>query len=123
MADEFSPAAFEADDFYPPQATVSLSETTLVTPSTPESIYDEVKEEDDDKKPTKKRKSWGQELPTPKTNLPPRYESQIERQDPKLMLMLENEQRLKMRRSNAESSVFFETAKPHSPLENVSDRR
>lgn len=78
MADDFSPAAFEADDFYPPQATVSLSETTLVTPSTPESIYDEVKEEDDDKKPTKKRKSWGQELPTPKTNLPPRYENQIE---------------------------------------------
>lgn len=25
-----------------------------------------------EKKPTKKRKSWGQELPTPKTNLPPR---------------------------------------------------
>jgi transcriptional activator HAC1 len=28
-----------------------------------------------DKKPTKKRKSWGQELPTPTTNLPPRYET------------------------------------------------
>ncbi len=26
-----------------------------------------------DKKPAKKRKSWGQELPTPKTNLPPRW--------------------------------------------------
>jgi len=25
-----------------------------------------------DKKPTKKRKSWGQVLPEPKTNLPPR---------------------------------------------------
>ena len=25
-----------------------------------------------EKKATKKRKSWGQELPTPKTNLPPR---------------------------------------------------
>lgn len=25
-----------------------------------------------EKKPAKKRKSWGQELPTPKTNLPPR---------------------------------------------------
>jgi hypothetical protein len=37
--------------------------------------------------------------------------------------MLENEQRLKMRRSNAESNVFFEIAKPPSPLENVSDRR
>lgn len=123
MADDFSPAAFEADDFYPPQATVSLSETTLVTPSTPESIDDEVKEEGDDKKPTKKRKSWGQELPTPKTNLPPRYEHQIDLEDPKLMCMLENEQRRKMRRSNAESSVFFEIVKPPSPLESVSDRR
>lgn len=26
-----------------------------------------------DKKPTKKRKSWGQVLPEPKTNLPPRF--------------------------------------------------
>ena len=30
------------------------------------------KEEGSEKKPAKKRKSWGQELPTPKTNLPPR---------------------------------------------------
>lgn len=27
----------------------------------------------DDHKPAKKRRSWGQELPVPKTNLPPRY--------------------------------------------------
>lgn len=27
----------------------------------------------DGKKPTKKRKSWGQVLPEPKTNLPPRF--------------------------------------------------
>jgi transcriptional activator HAC1 len=26
-----------------------------------------------EKKPIKKRKSWGQQLPEPKTNLPPRY--------------------------------------------------
>lgn len=26
-----------------------------------------------EKKPVKKRKSWGQQLPEPKTNLPPRY--------------------------------------------------
>ena len=31
-------------------------------------------EESSDKKPTKKRKSWGQVLPEPKTNLPPRYD-------------------------------------------------
>ncbi|KAL9102423.1 MAG: hypothetical protein Q9163_002415 [Psora crenata] len=71
--------AFDQQDTHqPPQATVSLSETSLqnplMIPSTPESIY--VKEEEDnqvDQKPTRKRKSWGQELPTPKTNLPPRY--------------------------------------------------
>jgi transcriptional activator HAC1 len=33
---------------------------------------DENTEESSDKKPTKKRKSWGQVLPEPKTNLPPR---------------------------------------------------
>lgn len=30
-------------------------------------------ESTDGKKPTKKRKSWGQVLPEPKTNLPPRF--------------------------------------------------
>lgn len=29
-----------------------------------------------EKKPVKKRKSWGQQLPEPKTNLPPRYAQQ-----------------------------------------------
>lgn len=46
--------------------TVSPSDTSLDSPA-PE----EIKEEE--KKPAKKRKSWGQELPVPKTNLPPRY--------------------------------------------------
>lgn len=32
----------------------------------------------DTKKPVKKRKSWGQELPTPKTNLPPRKRAKTE---------------------------------------------
>lgn len=30
-----------------------------------------------EKKPVKKRKSWGQVLPEPKTNLPPRYETMM----------------------------------------------
>ncbi|KAL9627213.1 MAG: hypothetical protein Q9164_007671 [Protoblastenia rupestris] len=70
--------AFNQHEFHqPPQATVSLSETSLedqmIIPSTPESMYTKDEEDDqDDQKPTKKRKSWGQELPTPKTNLPPR---------------------------------------------------
>ena len=45
-------------------------------PTSPESsqhVKEENVEDDENKKPTKKRKSWGQELPTPKTNLPPRY--------------------------------------------------
>ena len=80
MAEILPPTmAFGQPDFHqPPQATVSPLETSLehhmMTPSTPESLY--IKDEDDDQddqKPTKKRKSWGQELPTPKTNLPPRY--------------------------------------------------
>ncbi|KAF3930130.1 hypothetical protein ABW19_dt0207661 [Dactylella cylindrospora] len=33
---------------------------------------------DGDKKPAKKRKSWGQELPTPTTNLPPRKRAKTE---------------------------------------------
>ena len=72
--------AFSQHDFHqPPQATVSLSETSLenhikTSSSTPQPFchYDE-EENQEDQKPTKKRKSWGQELPTPKTNLPPRY--------------------------------------------------
>ena len=82
MADLLTPAlAFDSNDFYNPQATISLSDTTLRNslltpePTSPESsqhVKEENVEADDARKPTKKRKSWGQELPTPKTNLPPR---------------------------------------------------
>lgn len=82
MVDTLSPAmAFQSNDFYNPQATISLSDTSLQNslmtpePTSPDSYYN-VKEEsvegDESRKPTKKRKSWGQELPIPKTNLPPR---------------------------------------------------
>lgn len=47
--------------------TVSPADTSLDSPE-PEQL-----DEEEEKKPTKKRKSWGQELPVPKTNLPPRY--------------------------------------------------
>ncbi|KAF6221700.1 hypothetical protein HO133_001668 [Letharia lupina] len=88
MAEVLSPAmAFGTNDFYNPQATISLSDTSLQNnlmtpePMSPESSYN-VKEEsvegDESKKPTKKRKSWGQELPTPKTNLPPRKRAKTE---------------------------------------------
>ncbi|KAK4691053.1 transcriptional activator HAC1, partial [Lecanoromycetidae sp. Uapishka_2] len=81
MADTLSPAMAYTSEYYPPQATVSLSETSLENslmtpePTSPESSYvkSEMGDGDELRKPTKKRKSWGQELPTPKTNLPPRY--------------------------------------------------
>ena len=69
MAEDFSIMFFGNDELSPPQATVSLAETSLVVPESPQSQSNITPEE---KKPTKKRKSWGQELPTPKTNLPPR---------------------------------------------------
>ena len=79
MADTLlSTIAFKPEPSYPPQATISLSQTSLMTPepTSPGSYYsikEEYAEGNESKKPTKKRKSWGQELPTPKTNLPPRY--------------------------------------------------
>ncbi|MCJ1412691.1 hypothetical protein MMC19_006789 [Ptychographa xylographoides] len=65
-------------EYYGPQGTISLAETSLLTPTSPESFKSSSCNRDDDKKPTKKRKSWGQELPTPKTNLPPRKRAKTE---------------------------------------------
>ena len=50
--------------------TITPSVTSLDSIEEKEKLEDAQSEE---KKPVKKRKSWGQELPTPKTNLPPRY--------------------------------------------------
>ncbi|GMF81047.1 unnamed protein product [Aspergillus oryzae] len=52
-----------------PVLTVSPADTSL---NSADVKTQEVKPEE--KKPAKKRKSWGQELPVPKTNLPPRLE-------------------------------------------------
>ncbi|KAI4163953.1 MAG: hypothetical protein LQ342_002450 [Letrouitia transgressa] len=77
MDHTFSPMSFQPDEYYPPRETISLSETTLLNPSPPESVC-ESKDDAEEKKPAKKRKSWGQELPTPKTNLPPRKRAKTE---------------------------------------------
>lgn len=61
--------------------TISPSDTSLTTPDVND---DDCKDYmgsghdryGNDKKPMKKRKSWGQELPQPTTNLPPRYDHQ-----------------------------------------------
>lgn len=86
MQDLLSP---HVDSLDAPQLTISPADTSLSSPApevdldvevdleleaTPEvEIKDEEESKSDEKKPVKKRKSWGQELPTPKTNLPPRY--------------------------------------------------
>jgi transcriptional activator HAC1 len=54
-----------------PQLTISPADTSLDSPSADEDKDTEANGTEE-KKPVKKRKSWGQELPTPKTNLPPR---------------------------------------------------
>lgn len=59
----------------------TLDPSDMMTPPNgpdDEGLALDVEDEDDtptsdSKKPTKKRKSWGQVLPEPKTNLPPRY--------------------------------------------------
>ncbi|KAL8990792.1 MAG: hypothetical protein Q9177_000644 [Variospora cf. flavescens] len=66
----------QEDLFSPPQETVSMAET-IYAASTPSESGCDVKEEGEEKKP-KKRKSWGQELPVPKTNLPPRKRAKTE---------------------------------------------
>lgn len=54
--------------------TVSPADTSLSSPEPNADVKEEDEEEEEtEKKPAKKRKSWGQELPVPKTNLPPRY--------------------------------------------------
>lgn len=59
-----------------PQLTISPADTALNASSPADIKVEETKTEE--KKPVKKRKSWGQELPTPKTNLPPRKRAKTE---------------------------------------------
>ncbi|KAL8707672.1 MAG: hypothetical protein Q9220_007334 [cf. Caloplaca sp. 1 TL-2023] len=66
--------SFDHDDLFPPHDTVSMAALA----STPAPSSCDGREEEGDKKPAKKRKSWGQELPTPKTNLPPRKRAKTE---------------------------------------------
>ncbi|OBR08915.1 Transcriptional activator hac1 [Colletotrichum higginsianum IMI 349063] len=63
-SDMLTPPAFNDE------AAISASVATTPAPSGAESVSD--------KKQTKKRKSWGQVLPEPKTNLPPRKRAKTE---------------------------------------------
>lgn len=53
--------------------TVTPSDLASPQPDIKIEADDGTENAESDKKPTKKRKSWGQVLPEPKTNLPPRY--------------------------------------------------
>ncbi|KAJ5594579.1 uncharacterized protein N7459_000787 [Penicillium hispanicum] len=68
MADTINPMDAMSASPSPDILTVSPADTSLDSPEP----VDEIPQEEDEKKPAKKRKSWGQELPVPKTNLPPR---------------------------------------------------
>lgn len=78
----FAVETFSMDSMSPspgaeiPRLTVSPADTTLKFEDVvPEGLPKVDTPKPAEKKPVKKRKSWGQELPTPKTNLPPRYVS------------------------------------------------
>lgn len=130
MTEDSSSTTFRSDDYYPPQATISLAEASLLSPISPPEFYCSVKEEEEEmkdemeKKPTKKRKSWGQELPIPKTNLPPRYVCSPTIHNPSwLILSIENEQRRMTRRSNGASNVSCGTGRQRNHPGNENDRR
>ncbi|KAI1434159.1 hypothetical protein GGR50DRAFT_664417 [Xylaria sp. CBS 124048] len=66
------PPTLELADSMTPESFVTDENTSNSSP-TPDPISVEA-----EKKPTKKRKSWGQILPEPKTNLPPRKRAKTE---------------------------------------------
>lgn len=68
--EESTPATMDPSAlFSTPEPADCFSPRDLETPGPEDDTADS-----SDKKPTKKRKSWGQVLPEPKTNLPPRYD-------------------------------------------------
>lgn len=69
FAGESTPATMDPSALFstPEPADDSFSPRDMETPAPEDETADS-----SDKKPTKKRKSWGQVLPEPKTNLPPR---------------------------------------------------
>lgn len=81
-----------------------------------------------EKKP-KKRKSWGQVLPEPKTSLPPRFVHtslamvNLTHRAYQADNCIESGPRLKTKKNNAESSESFAIVAQPSPLESESARR
>ncbi|KAI7969619.1 hypothetical protein EIK77_001146 [Talaromyces pinophilus] len=81
-----------------PQLTISPADTSLDVSSPAEIKVEETPTEE--KKPVKKRKSWGQELPTPKTNLPPRAAAQTSRERKRLEVEKLEGEKQKMEQQN-----------------------
>ncbi|KAL8817375.1 MAG: hypothetical protein Q9223_003777 [Gallowayella weberi] len=73
-------------------------------------------EEGDEKKPVKKRKSWGQELPTPKTNLPPRKRAKTEdeKEQRRIERVLRNRQAAQSSRERKRQEVEKLEGEKHS---------
>lgn len=97
----------------PEPATICPSSTLATspafTPPAPEPAAEAAKP------PPKKRKSWGQQLPTPTTNLPPRYVAHLfhlHHAPPANNMTAVNEPRPPKRRNSAASSEFSATAPP-----------
>ncbi|KAL8907881.1 MAG: hypothetical protein Q9171_005684 [Xanthocarpia ochracea] len=115
MVDSFSPMTFAHDELFPPHDTVSMAETTLSASTPAPSLYD-VQEDGEEKKPTKKRKSWGQELPTPKTNLPPRKRAKTEdeKEQRRIERVLRNRQAAQSSRERKRQEVEKLEGEKHS---------
>ncbi|KAF8246250.1 hypothetical protein K440DRAFT_662193 [Wilcoxina mikolae CBS 423.85] len=64
-----SPSSFTSSRETSPSFLPATPSPSAASPSTEEP---KTKKEEEKKSPVKKRKSWGQQLPTPTTNLPPR---------------------------------------------------
>ncbi|MCJ1444730.1 MAG: hypothetical protein MMC23_005232 [Stictis urceolatum] len=90
------------------QPTVSLAETSLLTP-TPSVAQDSPASspKPEERKSVKKRKSWGQELPTPKTNLPPRKRAKTddEKEQRRIERVLRNRQAAQSSRERKRQEV------------------
>jgi transcriptional activator HAC1 len=93
---------------FPPNGTMNPSEAMTPPFNDDDSMFDQsimgsmAGTPAPEKKPVKKRKSWGQQLPEPKTNLPPRYASKLLSQPILKLMKPENERRQRTRRSSEE---------------------
>ncbi|KAL8672332.1 MAG: hypothetical protein Q9168_003185 [Polycauliona sp. 1 TL-2023] len=92
-----------------------MAETTLQALTPDPSVCDS-SQDSDERKPVKKRKSWGQELPTPKTNLPPRKRAKTEdeKEQRRIERVLRNRQAAQSSRERKRQEVEKLEGEKHS---------